>query len=87
MLGLQNLVSILVECLLLNKSLYANMYGKKHKTLSECIQYDIDLDNNYDMYGRDTTIIRSDAAWLRLKESSRCWDNHGHGHEENEPSL
>lgn len=43
----QKLVSIFLEGLL-NKSLHANLYGRKHETLNECIKEAIDLDDNGD---------------------------------------
>ena len=32
------------------KSLHANLYGKKHDTLNECIKNAIDLDDNCEIY-------------------------------------
>ena len=33
--------------------MHANLYGKKHKTLNECIYDAIYLDDNCDIYGKD----------------------------------
>ena len=39
-----------------DKTLHADLYAKKHKTLNECITDAIDLDDNCDIYGKDKPI-------------------------------
>ena len=46
----QRLISLFLDGLE-NKSLHANLYGKKHDTLNECIKDAIDFDDNYEIYG------------------------------------
>ena len=53
-------VSIFLEGLK-DKSLHANLYGRKHKTLNECIYDAIDLDDNCDIYGKDKPITGADT--------------------------
>lgn len=50
---------------LLNKSLHANLYGKKHTMSNECIHDAIDLNDNSDIYGKDKSIMGSDASSSR----------------------
>ena len=54
------LISIFLEGLR-DKSLHADSYAKKHKTLNECIHDEIDLDNNCDIYGKDKPISGVDS--------------------------
>ena len=54
------LISIFLEGFR-EKSLHADLYAKKHKTLNECIYDAIDLDDNCDMYGKDKPISRVDS--------------------------
>ena len=44
-----------------DKSLHADLYAKKHKTLNECIHDAIDLDDNCDIYGKDKPISGVDS--------------------------
>ena len=73
----KNLVSTFLEGLL-NKSLHASLYSKKHKTLNECIHDAIDLDDNCDIYGKYKAISESDTLGMRSatktvkKSTSRC---------------
>ena len=60
----EKLVSIFLEGLL-NKSLHANLYMKKHATLNECIYDAIDLDDNCDIYGKNKPITGSIAPSTR----------------------
>ena len=53
-------VSIFLEGLR-DKSLHADLYNKKHKTLNECMYDAIDLDNNCDIYGTDKPISGLDS--------------------------
>ena len=53
-------VSIFLEGLR-DKSLHADLYNKKHKTLNECIYDAIDLDDNCDIYGKDNSIFGLDS--------------------------
>ena len=46
----QRLISLFLEGLK-NKLLHANLYGKKHDTLNECIKDAIDFDDNCEIYG------------------------------------
>ena len=46
----QKLISLFLEGWK-NNSLHANVYGKKHDTLKECIKDAIDFDDNCEMYG------------------------------------
>ena len=48
-------ISIFLEGLR-DKKLHADLYAKKHKTMKECIHDAIDLDDNYDIYGKDKPI-------------------------------
>ena len=48
-------ISIFLEGLR-DKTLHADLYTKKHKTLNNCIVDAIDLDDNYDIYGKDKPI-------------------------------
>ena len=54
------LISIFQEGLR-DKSLHADLYAKKHKTLNECIYDAIDLDDNCDIYGKDKSISGVDS--------------------------
>ena len=54
------LISIFLEGLR-DKSLHADLYAKKHKTLNKCIHDAIDLNNNCDIYGKDKPISRVDS--------------------------
>ena len=45
------IVSIFLEGLR-DKNLQPNLYGKKRKTINECIQDAIDLSDNCDIYGK-----------------------------------
>ena len=54
------LISIFQEGLR-DKSLHADLYAKKHKTLNECIYDAIDLDDNCDIYGKDKPIFGVDS--------------------------
>ena len=60
----EKLVSIFLEGLL-NKSLHANLYMKKHATLNDCIYYAIDLDDSCDIYGKNKPLTRSIAPSTR----------------------
>ena len=48
----EKIVSIFLEGLR-DKTLHADLYGKKHKTLNECMHEAIDLDDNFDIYGKE----------------------------------
>ena len=61
-------VSIFLEGLR-DKSLHANLYGKKHKTLNECIYDAIDLDNNCDIYGKDKPLSGADSRSTTSKNT------------------
>lgn len=51
----EKLVSLFLEGLL-NKNLHANLYGKKHRTLNECVHDAIDHDDNCVIYEVDKPI-------------------------------
>ena len=53
-------VSIFLEGLR-DKKLHVDLYAKKHKTLKECINDAIDLDDNYDIYGKDKPISGTES--------------------------
>ena len=60
--GPDRLISLFLEGLS-NKSLHANLYGRKHDTLNECIKDAIDLDDNCKLYGNvDKRVNSSDAS-------------------------
>ena len=48
-------ISIFLEGLR-DKTLHADLYAKKHKTLNQCIANVINLDDNCDIYGKDKPI-------------------------------
>ena len=60
----EKLVSIFLEGLL-NKSLHANLYMKKHTSLNDCIYDAIDLDDNCDIYGKNKPITGTMAQSTR----------------------
>ena len=55
------LVSIFLEGLL-NKSLHANLYAKKHNTLNACIKDAIDFDDNCEIFGNVNASARSETS-------------------------
>ena len=55
------LVSIFLEGLL-NKSLHANLYAKKHNILNACIRNSIDFDDNCDLYNNVDVSARSETT-------------------------
>ena len=60
--GPNRLISLFLEGLS-NKSLHANLYGRKHDTLNECIKDAIDLDDSCELYGNvDKRVNSSDAS-------------------------
>ncbi len=71
--GPQRLISLFLEGLS-NKSLHANLYGKRHRTLNECIKDAIDLDDNCELYGNVHKQLNSSNASStqsgKTKESS-----------------
>ena len=62
----QRLISLFLEGLK-NKSLHANLYGKKHDTLNECIKDAIDFDNNCEIYGNVDKKIHSPSETSSVK--------------------
>ena len=62
----QRLISLFLEGLK-NKSLHANLYGKKHDTLNECIKDVIDFDNNCEIYGNVDKKIHSPSETSSVK--------------------
>ena len=56
----EKLVSLFLEGLL-NKSLHADLYSKRHTTLNECIRDAIDLDDNCVIYGENKPITGSET--------------------------
>ena len=61
-------VSIFLEGLR-DKSLHANLYIKKHKTLNMCTYDAIDLDDNCDIYGKDKPISGLDSQSTTSKNT------------------
>ena len=57
----EKIVSIFLEGLR-DKTLHADLYGKKHKTLNECMHEAIDLDDNCDIYGKNKPTSRLDSS-------------------------
>lgn len=51
----EKIISIFLEGLL-NKSLHADLYAKRHTVLNDCIYDAIDLDDNCEIYGKDKPI-------------------------------
>ena len=62
----QRLISLFLEGLK-NKSLHANLYGKKHDTLNECIKNAIDFDDNCEIYGNVDKKIHSPSETSSVK--------------------
>ena len=56
-----------------NKSLHANMYGRRHDTLNECIKDAIDFDDNCDLYGNvDKKVNSSDASSTQSEKTNEA---------------
>ena len=62
----QRLISLFLESLK-NKSLHANLYGKNHDTLYNCIKDAIDFDDNCEIYGNVDKKIHSPSETSSLK--------------------
>ena len=59
----EKIISIFLEGLR-DKNLQANLYGKKHNTINECIQDAIDLSDNCDIYGKPESRLESSSQSL-----------------------
>ena len=65
------LVSLFLEGLS-NKTLHVSLYGKKHKTLNECILDAIDLDDNCDIFGHTTShILGFESSTVKSSETRK----------------
>ena len=62
----ERLISLFLKGLK-NKSLHANLYGKKHDTLNECIKDAIDFDDNCKIYGNVDKKIHSPSKTSSVK--------------------
>ena len=67
-------VSIFLEGLR-DKKLHAYLYAKKHKTLKECINNAIDLDDNCDIYGKDKLISGTESQSTATQVAKRAGIN------------
>ena len=65
----EKLVSLFLEGLL-NKNLHANLYGRKHKTLNECVHDAIDHDDNCIIYGVDKPISGHETSSSKIVSES-----------------
>ena len=62
----QIIISLFLEGLK-NKSLHANLYGKKHDTLNECIKDAKKFDDNCEIYGNVDKKIHSPSKTTSVK--------------------